>query len=556
MVLATVAIALGGMAAAGVPFYVITNALPIILIAIAVADGIHIMGEYYEQVEAHPDVSQRELVIRTMVNMWRPVTITSLTTASGFLGIAFASYMPPMKAFGVFAAIGVMVAFLFAIFVIPAGLAILRPRSSKIFSAVSRQRTDQKGDRFGRIMAALGRAVIRRPGLVLTIGVMVVIAGIMGSLNLKVNEDRIENFQDSEPLVAADRAINRLFDGTTYFDIVIETPENEGLFQLENLRRIEAMQSYFETLPHVKGSTSIVDFLKQMNRAMNEDRPEAYQIPGDADLTAQYFLLYSASGDPTDFDEYIDYDYRLANLRVILNSGLYTDTKVVKEAGERYIREHFNTPEITATLSGRARVDYQFISQIARNHFRGVAIALLAVLLVAALSFRSLTAGALSVAPVIISVLLIYAVMGVFGVWLGLGTSMFAAIAIGVGVDFAVHFIDRLILLVRDQKRNLHEAFMELFPSTGRALLFNFAAIFLGFGVLVTSSVPPLIRFGSLIGVSVAASFIGSMTILPALIYLIKPAFLGLKRAPQQTEAVLEPEPMFAKVAAERERHR
>ena len=108
-----------------------------------------------------------------------------------------------------------------------------------------------------------------------------------------------------------------------------------------------------------------------------------------------------------------------------------------------------------------------------------------------------------------------------------------------------------MILLIRDQKMKLRDAYSVLYPSTGRALLFNFAAIFLGFGVLVTSSVPALIRFGGLIGVSVAASFIGSMTILPALVYLIKPAFLGLRRTGKSSESVLEPELALAKVEGE-----
>ena len=101
------------------------------------------------------------------------------------------------------------------------------------------------------------------------------------------------------------------------------------------------------------------------------------------------------------------------------------------------------------------------------------------------------------------------------------------------------------------EKMRLREAYSILYPSTGRALLFNFAAIFLGFGVLVTSSVPALIRFGSLIGVSVAASFIGSMTILPALVYLIKPSFLGFRKTSRSSKPILEPELALAKVEGE-----
>ena len=107
---------------------------------------------------------------------------------------------------------------------------------------------------------------------------------------------------------------------------------------------------------------------------------------------------------------------------------------------------------------------------------------------------------------------------------------MFAAIGIGISVDFSIHTMDRLIALVREQRRPLDEAFEMLFPSTGRALLFSFAAMVLGFGVLLTSEVPPLNRFGALVGVAVTISFIASMTLLPALIKVLQPAFLNIPK--------------------------
>lgn len=525
MVLAAVVTALGTMAAFGVSFYVITNALPILLITIAVADGLHILSEYYEMVVKFPNESQRKIVVRTMLKMYRPVTITSITTISGFIAISISSYMPPMKYFGVFAAIGVMSAMFFALVIIPAGLVLLKPRKSPLIKEQNKSGETQS-DFFGQFMSFLGRFVISKPTTVLAIGVGVIIIGIIGITKLEINEDRIKNFQNGEPIVLADHAINENFDGTTYFDIIVETDDYEGLYNPAYLNKIEKLQKYFETLPHVKGSTSIADFIKQMHKAMNADSQEAYHIPDDPDLIAQYFLLYTASADPTDFEEYIDTEYRLANVRIMMNSGLFSDEEYVKKLGEKYILENFNETGLKARMSGRASIDYQTIFQLGKNHFIGVFFSLLAVLLLSMISFRSIVAGLLATVPVSVSILLIYAVMGFLNIYLGLGTSMFAAIAIGVGVDFAVHVIDRFILFVREEKRSLKESFALLYPTTGRALFFNFIAFLLGFGVLITSSVPPLVRFGFLIGVSVSASFLASMTILPALIYFIKPTFL------------------------------
>ena len=101
---------------------------------------------------------------------------------------------------------------------------------------------------------------------------------------------------------------------------------------------------------------------------------------------------------------------------------------------------------------------------------------------------------------------------------------MFAAIAIGLSVDFSIHSLERLRELGRQTHRPTAEALAELFPTTGRALLFNLAAVALGFGVLCLSDVPPLIRFGGLVALAVSTAFIASVTLLPALVLLLKPA--------------------------------
>ena len=98
------------MAAFDIPFFVITNALPVVIIGIAVADSIHIMSQYYEELAQHPEAGSRQLAVQAMVKMWRPVTLTTLTTMAGFFGLSIASIMPPMEYFGIFAMIGVAVA--------------------------------------------------------------------------------------------------------------------------------------------------------------------------------------------------------------------------------------------------------------------------------------------------------------------------------------------------------------------------------------------------------------------------------------------------------------
>jgi hypothetical protein len=535
VVAGAVLVTLGSMAAARVPYYIITNALPVILVAIGVTDAIHIIGQYYEEAAHDATTSPRHRVVLSMAKLWQPATTTSVTDMVGFGAIYLSSSMPPMKSFGLFAVIGSIVALLWVLLAVPACMVLLPPHRGRAMGAwgsgagVRRDggAVDYQADWFGRFMATLGQGVGRRPGVILAAAAVVSVAGLAGVTQMEVNERRIRNFKPSEPIYVADMAINQRLNGSNYLDIVVETARSEGLFLPENLRRIEALQDFLRTLAHVKGATSIVDYLKQINRAANEGGREAYRLPESEELVAQYVLLYSASGNPDRFAHLVDHDYRLANVRITMDSGLYSDEKVVVENAQRYIQQRFNRPELTAHLAGQVSVDYSWIKRLSRDYFQSEALALLAVWAVLAIAFRSAVAGLLAVIPITMAILLIHAVMGFGGIWLSMGTSMFAAIAIGTGVNFAIHCIEQMTVLVKHQGRSIEEALALLFPSTGRALLFNFSAIFLGFGLLVTSHVPPLVRFGVLVTVSIGVSFLASVTVLPALIQVWRPGFLG-----------------------------
>lgn len=519
---ASAAITMGLMAAFSVPFYVITNALPVILIGISVADSIHIYNEYFERRSLQPSETINESIVNTMVEMWRPITLTTLTTAAGFMGLYFAAYMPPFKMFGLFTAIGVSAAWFYSLMLLPAAMALLK---TNVHPKLARQITSGKRDIFSQIMMLLGQFTTNNAKFVVSMALLIIAIGGIAATKIQVNEDRIDTFHPSEPLYIADTQINARFDGTNNLDIVIETPEFEGIFEPKVLRDMEALQAYAETLPHVQGSTSIVDYLKQMNRSLNEGDPNQYALPDEKELIAQYFLLYSASGEPTDFEEEVDYDYRIANVRLNLNEGSYLNTRDIVLALQDYIQNHFNSDLATATLTGRVNLNYHWIKDLGESHFFGMGIALFLVWLVSSYLFRSTMAGIFALVPVVTSILLVYSSMVLLGIPLGIGTSMFAAVAIGLGVDFSIHTIDRLKTLYQ-KEQDMQRTLSLFYPSTGRALLFNLLAIALGFGVLISSKVVPLNNFGSIVAISVTTSFLISLTLLPAMVMLFKPKFV------------------------------
>jgi hydrophobe/amphiphile efflux-3 (HAE3) family protein len=539
VILATVACTMGLMAVSGTPFYVITNALPVALIGIAVADSLHIMTEYYQVAARHPDWSGRELAVAAMTEAFRPISLTTITTMAGFLSLVVSAMMPPMRYFGLFALLGVGIAWIFTVTLLPALLTLLTPQPSGAYRALAGAPGDLRPDVFGRLLAPLGRFALRFPRTVIAMATALALAGVMGNDRILLNDSLIRTFQPQEPIVVADRTINQRFDGTYFLDVMVTTPTPEDLFQPENLRRIEALQAHLARHPLVADSVSIVDYLKQMHRAMNGDDPAAYRLPDDPELIAQYFLLYASTGDPRDFDHLIDYDYRLANLRVTLKSDYFVDLRQVIEYLDTYLAQEFNTDAISAQPTGRSYINYVWMQQLGPSQTNSTLLTLLLVLVMSAISFRSLAAGVFTLLPVAITVLGIYAYMGFAGLWLSVSTSMFAAIAIGLGIDFAIHTTERLRTLLASCSGDIDRAVAMLYPGTGRALLFNFLTLTLGFGVLAISKVKVLQEFGITVALAIALSFFASVLLLPALAKLLPPHRLGL--APRVNHSAKQP---------------
>lgn len=215
---------------------------------------------------------------------------------------------------------------------------------------------------------------------------------------------------------------------------------------------------------------------------------------------------------------------------------------MVVEPLQQYLKQHFNSNTIKASLSGRVNVDYEWLINLLGGHYKGVIFAFVLVWLIACFSFKSFYGGTLTVIPVLLATLSVYALMGMTGITLAVGTTMASAIAMGIGIDFSIHTLDRFKLLIKENGVSPNKALQMIYPSTGRALLFNFFAVFIGFGLLGFSSVPPLAKLGVLIAFAVLVSFVSSMTVLPALIKHLRPGFLGFKHEeiPSTSSKVIE----------------
>jgi predicted RND superfamily exporter protein len=224
--------------------------------------------------------------------------------------------------------------------------------------------------------------------------------------------------------------------------------------------------------------------------------------------------------------EVTDETYTRANLIVRMTSSEFVHQRQVIAELERYLDQQMNDGSVEAMLTGRVDLDYHWIKIVRTSHVRSVIFSFACVLVLTGLLFRSVVAGLFCGLTVGMAVLVNYAVMGLAGIPLGVGTSMFASIAIGAGVNFPIHILHRLREGLAVPGRTPVAAFRDSIAFTGRPLFFTALVVAAGFLLLCVSEFRTLNNFGLLIGIGMLVSFVTSVTLLPALAAAIRPRFL------------------------------
>jgi predicted RND superfamily exporter protein len=524
VVVASVIWMLGIMSLMKIPLYAVTTLVPVLLIAIGLAYGIHIINRYYEQAASSPHADQKEIVLATMNEMWAPVTMASLTTAAGFLSLA-SSDMMPVKYFGLFTSIGVVSALAFSLTFIPAWLMILPVKyPSESSENPGHGNPNMSFGRLGRALVGSGRIIGDNPKKVLMAAAVVIVLGILGLFRVYVDGSLLSNFEEGSEVFVADTMLTEKFGGTNTLNIVIEGESNDDIKSPAMLHAIERLQRDLGAMEEVGATFSISDYMKRMNRVMNENQMEYSRIPETREMVAQYLLLYSMSGDPDDFDDVVDYDYRQANMRIRINSDHSPVLQKVIGQVRSLASEIFAGLPARIRLAGQAMTSYTFMDLIIRGQVRSILVAVALVFLITAIMFRSPAAGLFCTIPIAIATMLNFSLMGVANIPLGVSTALLSGMGIGIGVDYAIHFVSRYKHLASTHSGS-KQRIQTTLGTAGRAIFFNAVVVIAGFLVLQISNFPPSRSLGTLVSINMVSSFLGAVTVLPACLAIFKPKF-------------------------------
>ncbi|MEF8846624.1 MAG: efflux RND transporter permease subunit, partial [Bacteroidales bacterium] len=473
--------AFGLMATLSVPIYAVTTMVPVMLIAIGVADGIHLFSHMKLFQKEHPNASKKESTVDMFKNMWKPVTMTSVTTSVGFISL-LSSEVYPIKYFGLFTAFGVMTAMLFSLVFIPAGIMVFnKPRFPKSKTEGQKKKHPWADTWTGKVLNSK-KTVFAITGIVL-------ILSIYGLSRVWINSSFLDKFEEDSDIVQTDNFINKKFGGTTTLNVILEAERNDAFKEPDVLKVMDKMQQEVESELKVAGNSfSLADYIKRMNKVMHADQEEYNKIPDSQNLIAQYLLLYEMSGDPDNLWKEVTYDYNQANLKYQLKED---DSKSLKAAISEIesFEDDFRDLGIEINYAGSGYKALVFTDLILEGQIKSLIISIILIVILLTFMFRQVSIGIIGAVPISITALLSFGVMGLLNIPLDTTTALLASIAVGIGIDYAVHFIERYKIYLR-QYSSKFEAAAHTINHSGRAILFNAVVVIAGFLVLLFSVFP------------------------------------------------------------------
>lgn len=493
---------LGLMALTGTPVTLVTTILPVLLLAMAVTDEAHVLARLQPALwpaeGGDPPAAAGEAVLSVLAELERPLVLTSVSTAIGLLSF-LAVPIAPVRQFGLFAALGLGLALLLT-FTSTAALAVDLPASW------FRPRLARAG---GDRLAALESVFLRRRGAALFLGLVVLVAALPALRGLRVQDAWVANFDPDSELVQADRRFNELFWGTYRCDVVLQG--GDGAFHRpEGLALLEAARARALGAVPEGGVLGPAEALRTVAGILGLTPPLTELSPRTLAAVARLAFLQDRGAVSRVLTEEGDE----ARLLVVLNDADYERARALERELSEELGHLAAAAGLSAHVSGSLPLANATVEATVHGQLRSIATTFVGIAVTLLVVQRRLGRVLLQLVPASAAVLLVLAGMGLAGLPLGIATSLFAALSVGVGVDFALHLtsaFDRRSAEGRGDERALFEAAAE----TARGRRWSTLVLGLGFLVLGASAFAPNRSLGLLLGAAIFLSYLATLAFLP-----------------------------------------
>lgn len=498
---------------------IISSTIAPILLCVGVADAVHMISKYDDSRETGKNKSFS--ILEMMVTLGSATFLTSVTTAIGFASL-MSSTVVPMKMFGIYTAMGVLLAYIVTILFLPAALKLSK-----------RKRViDEKSNYFYPAIHSLliKMAVLNRKHYkkVLLSGLAITVIFMGGISQLNVNGKVFDDIGEESQLMKDSRFFTENIAPQFPLEFIIDTGIPEGATSVDLFERLFLLEEHLYTYPDIYRVMGLHTLINEVHVKINRgNEPLHAPIPNSDQAIAQYLLLLEIS-DYNDLFRLVDFDYRTLRITSFTDDVGSNRINEIRQDIHEFIVEHF--PDEMVTITGTTILSADLTEKIVYSLAWSIIIAVCAIALIMTLLFKNIRLIIISMIPNLLPLVVVAGIMGYFNIDIKPSTAIIFTIALGIAVDDSIHYLARF--RIEYLKRGaVNPALAATTIRTGRAIVITSMILIAGFGTLVTSAFTSTAMMGLMVCTTIFAALIADLFILPSLFYWIKPNLSNLIKA-------------------------
>jgi uncharacterized protein len=482
------------------------NLFPVLLLIVGISDVIHIMTKYIS--EQRKGLGKTEAIRVTFKEIGLATFLTSLTTAIGFLTLTTSS-IPPIRKFGLFAAVGVFIAYITVLLFTTALISLFDSRH--IIKQSPGKNLWQKW------MDKLFVISIKKQKTIMISGMVVVLVSLYGISMITTNAHLINNFPRFDKTRIDFKFIEKHYGGFRSLEMGIYPQGGYHIFDEDVMQGVDQLEQYLGSVPTFYSPVSPVTFIKSINRGLHLDKGGFYTFP-ESEKEYKKVLKYLDKAPGHAINVLVNKKENVGRLSVKTKDLGSDNSHQLRLEIDNWVKNNLDSNVVKVRMTGTSLLFDKNSDYVRQNIFLGLGLALLAISLLMALVFKNWRMVFISLIPNMVPLLIGGAVIGYFQIELDAATSIIFAISFGIVVDDTIHFLSKF-KLEQLKGHSVKESVRITFLESGKAICITSIILFIGFSVLITSSYPATFYIGILIAVTLSSALIADLMLTPVLLY-------------------------------------
>jgi hydrophobe/amphiphile efflux-3 (HAE3) family protein len=500
----------GGMAAFGQQFTIISNALPMLLLVIGVANCVHIINRYAEEADISTN-DRSHATVSTIQHVGLGCLLATITTAIGFFSLS-ASRLTTLRDLGIVAAASVVLLLVSSMLVLGAGLPLLKPPAPL---------RPTRRSIVSRLLIFSAWAATRHPLAPVVASLFVIGGCLFAARDLHVDTYMLETYDEDHPMMDTLRVTERAIGGFLPIEISVRS-ETPGTFhQPDAFGRIARVQRFAANEDAVLFTQSLTDLHRAAYRQLRRRDITVEQL---ADPDARVAAVEDAIQKNSRLFGYRQYlneagDHARIHLRV-RDTGSHATLALVRRLKAELAKAFPESDGYRARLTGAAYVNAVAMDGFVRDLFYSLLGACVVMFVAIGASFRSLRVSLFAILPNLTPLIATLGYIAMRGYVMNAGNVIVFAISLGIATDGTIHVFTRFREELAMRGDDVPTAVLATLRGTGRAVFLTCLIIVAGMSILTFSEFLPTRRFAELTSITMAAAVLGDLVLLPALLVL------------------------------------